>query len=112
MLKKKGRDTKGSKSVLMQRLLQGSEDGEEDADLTEEELLEIERENAEKEAALEHLRSVKPEFADMKAPELREELAKRGKSTDGKKAHLLERLLEGLTKMAVNPNRRWTSLQP
>ena len=27
VLKKKGRDTKGSKSVLMQRLLQGSEDG-------------------------------------------------------------------------------------
>eukprot|EP01046_Picozoa_sp_COSAG06_P058534 COSAG06_NODE_11793_length_1464_cov_1.084249_1_plen_448_part_01 len=98
-LKKQGRETKGSKGDLMLRLLQGSEVSGEDEELTEEELLEIKRENAEKEAALEHLRNVKPEFAEMKAPELREELAKRGKSTDGKKAHLLERLAKSLEEL-------------
>jgi Ca2+-binding EF-hand superfamily protein len=98
-LKNKGRESKGSKSDLMLRLLQASEMGGEDEELTEEELLEIERENAEKEAALEHLRNVKPEFAKMKAPELREELAKRGKSTDGKKAHLVERLARSLEEL-------------
>jgi hypothetical protein len=60
----------------------------------------VARENAEKEAAEAHLRSVKAEFADMKAPELREELEKRGLDTKGKKPELMERLAIGIEDQA------------
>eukprot|EP01043_Picozoa_sp_COSAG02_P092315 COSAG02_NODE_28944_length_579_cov_0.825000_1_plen_149_part_10 len=42
--------------------------------------------------AVERLRQLKAEFADMKAPALRKELASRGLSTAGKKTMLLQRL--------------------
>eukprot|EP01046_Picozoa_sp_COSAG06_P009196 COSAG06_NODE_477_length_15216_cov_133.572402_2_plen_653_part_00 len=49
-----------------------------------------------KEKAQKHLESAGPEYAGMKAPQLREELETRGLDYNGKKAELMERLADAL----------------
>eukprot|EP01046_Picozoa_sp_COSAG06_P010861 COSAG06_NODE_605_length_13878_cov_13.424995_3_plen_3355_part_00 len=95
-LARHGLDTSGTKTELLQRLLHNDADLHSVAEIEAAELAAIQTELQDKERAMELMRSVRPEFADYKAPQLREELAKRGKDSDGNKAALLERLADAL----------------
>eukprot|EP01046_Picozoa_sp_COSAG06_P018048 COSAG06_NODE_1244_length_10117_cov_130.600619_3_plen_521_part_01 len=85
-------ETSGTKEELIERLVEAIADGDEMPEIDEAEAAQIAAENAAKEAALQHMLAVRPEYAEMKAPDLRKELQARGLSDDGKKAELMERL--------------------
>jgi len=92
-LKKQKLSTDGSRDELITRLVEAINAGNAEVpEIDEAEAAEMAAENAAKEAALAHLTASKAEFAEMKAPQLREELKKRGLSEAGKKAELMERL--------------------
>jgi hypothetical protein len=105
-LKARDLSTKGSKDELVQRLQESDAgrigDESYDDEIDDAEQAEIERENEAKEAARLHLQRAHAEFAGVKAPKLRKELERRGLSTEGKKAVLMERLASAID--AVHSN--------
>eukprot|EP01052_Picozoa_sp_SAG31_P031273 SAG31_NODE_3296_length_4447_cov_7.292565_2_plen_917_part_01 len=114
-LEERGLDVTGSRSVLLARLQDDeteqtyhrkTEENEKAAEAQrlalQAEMAEIEAENAEKRRAEEHLRNLGSHYGQLKAPALRQQLKKRGLSTKGKKAVLLERLAVQLEEDMAN----------
>eukprot|EP01047_Picozoa_sp_COSAG01_P027763 COSAG01_NODE_1842_length_9076_cov_4.748246_1_plen_2502_part_10 len=100
-LEKRGLGTKGTQEVMLQRLLDSIEEEqvahrEQTAAEEEEEGARLEEEQAKRDEAMGKLNKMNKKYAKLKPPELREELAKRGLKTAGKRTVLLERLATAL----------------
>ena len=103
-LEKRGLSSKGAHDVLLDRLLEAIDEDHdahrEQTDIDriawEAEQAELAEELAERETALAHLAVLNSEYAELKAPALRELLAERGLKTSGKKTKLLGRLADAL----------------
>jgi len=96
-LTKRGLDTKGKKAELVARLEAAGNDDAMDVDVVQEE-----EEEEEEEAASEEITNV--DFSKLKVAELKDELAKRGMDTKGKKADLLKRLQGAADKKTSDEN--------